>query len=439
MASVQEQVAHVWRRLGLGPNSADMATGLSLGTQGLVTNLLNRANTTNGYWQLGGMSTWEDEVAFRNRLFTLMATSTNPLQERMAWTMMGLLVIAYTDTVHGPEMAEHVKRLRGGCLGSYQSLLASVVQSTPMQLYLSNVGSTADHPNENLARELCELFSLGVTHPKSGAKNYLEGDVKEIARAITGWDFDWDTEQVYFDPSYWDSGAKTIFGSNRGAAKFNEVLDAVRTHPSYGYYVPRRIYRLLTGLEPSGATLDQLAAAWGPSGDVKALVSHIANRAEFLSDAAIRSRVKSPLELVIGAVRVLGLQNLDRFYFDWALTLMRQHPFEAPNVNGWPDGAAWLYSGHLMEWSGTINGMCFSDDGSASVPTAERCPTVRQLFQQGTRQTGGDLALTLACLYDVSAETREAMRDYSNAGPWEIWRACGLMQLALSCPEFLLN
>jgi len=439
MASVNEQVAHVWRRLGFGPNQADMATGINLGPQALITNLLNRSLTTNSYWQLPAMNTWEESVTFLNRLWTLMATSTNPLQERMAWSMMGTLVVAYTDTVHGPEMADHVKRLRGGCLGSYHALLSSVVQSTPMQLYLSNVFSTAEHPNENLARELCELFSLGVTHPKSGAKNYIEGDVKEIARAITGYDFNWNTGQAFFDADYWDAGNKTVFGVNRGAAKFTEVLEAVRTHPSFGYYVPRRIYRLLTGLEPNAATLDQLAAAWGANGDLKALVSHIANRAEFLSDAAIRSRVKCPLELIIGAVRVLGLQSLDRFYFDWALTLMRQHPFEAPNVNGWPDGPAWLYAGQVMEWSGTINGLCFSDDGSASVPTAQRCPTVRQLFQQGSRTTGGDLALQLACLYDVSTETREALRDYANAGPWEIWRACGLMQLALSCPEFLLN
>ncbi len=436
MASVNEQIAHVWRRLGFGPSQSDMT---ATSPQGAIADLLGRAVTTNADWQLSSMDTWDEEVAFMNRLWTLMSTSSNPLQERMAWTLMGLLVVAYTDSVQSPQMSEHVLRLRGGCLGNYAALLSSVVQSTPMQQYLSNVFSTAEHPNENLARELCELFSLGVTSPRNGTKNYAETDVKEIARSITGYDYDWNTDQVFFDPDSWDSGDKTFFGGNRGAAKFPDVIEAVRTHPSFGFYVPRRVYRTLTGLDPDDATLDQLSAAWGSQGDLKALIANVVSRPEFLADSTIRNRVKSPLELLISAIRVLGLTSLDRFSFDWSLTLMRQHPFNAPNVSGWPEGAAWLFAGQIIEWSGTANGMCFSDDGSSSVPQDQRCHAVRHLLNQGSSQTGGDLALEIACLYDVSAETREAMRDYAAAGPWEIYRACGLMQLAISCPEFLLS
>jgi len=83
--------------------------------------------------------------------------------------------------------------------------------------------------------------------------------------------------------------------------------------------------------------------------------------------------------------------------------------------------------------------MCFEDDGTSATAKPDRCQTIRNLHHQGTNQTGGDLALTMVGLYDVSNETREALRDYAAAGPWEHWRACGLMQLALSCPEYLLN
>ena len=439
MASPEEQVAHVWRRLGFGPSPADMTYGLSIGPQALIEDLTSRATTGSAYWALPTITGWDDPAAYMDRLFELMQTSTNPLQERMAWMMMGLLVVAYADNTANDELDQWVRACRSGCLGNYFQLLTTVASGWPMQWYLSNVFSEKGHANENLARELCELFALGTKHPVTGQPNYAEADVKEIARALTGYDYDWDRDVQFFNPFNWDSGTKTIFGSNRGAAKFPEVLAAVKAHSSFGYFVPRRIYRELVGLEPSAQALEAMRPVWGSDGDLKALVHHIATRPEFLSDAAVRCRVKSPMELVVGSIRVLGLKHLSRFYLQWVLYDMRQYPFQAPNVSGWPSGSAWLHAGQLVSWSSLLSWMCFEDDGSAAIANQDRCPTIRSLRQQGNAQTGGDLALQMAGLYDVSAETREAMRDYAAAGPWNHWRACGLMQLALSCPEFLLN
>lgn len=437
MASVEAQVAHVFRRLGFGPAASEIQAAVPYGPQAVIEYLCALPATTETDWAWPARGDWTEVRAYKTRLLELMATSPNPVQERVAWILTGLLVIATQDNIGYPEMKAHFNLLRSGALGSYPELLFNVTVSTGMQWYLDGINSTREHPNENLARELCELFSLGVTHPITGARNYTESDVKEIARALTGYRFDWNTSHAYFDERRWDGGNKAIFGIDRGPARAGEVLQAVFSHPSAPYFVPRRVYRELTGLEPDAAVLQELAASWG--GSLRELVRAIARRPEFLSDAAVGSRVKCPVELVVGALRVLGLRDLERFSLDWRLSEMQQNPFKAPNVSGWPQGADWLHAGHLLQWSRTLQGLCWADNGSASVPPERQCPTIRQLFALGSRDTGGDLALWLAGLHDVSPETRQAARQYAGAGTWTFNRACGLMNLVLLSPEYLVN
>lgn len=439
MASVDGQVAHIWRRLGFGPAPGDVDAGVAVGPQALIEDLCGRPDTTEADWAWPVRPDWTEQRAYLSRLFELMATSPSPLQERASWILTGLVVIATQDNIGYPEMKAHFNLLRAGALHSYADLLAGVVPSSGMQWYLDGINSSRTAPNENLARELCELFALGITHPVDGTPNYSETDIREIARALTGYRFNWTTNQAYFDQSKWDSGPKTFFGQARGPAKVAEVLAAVTAHPSFRYFVPRRVYRELVGLEPDAATLEALAQAWGSGGDLRALVCAIARRPEFLSDAAIGARVKCPVELVIGAIRVLGLGDLERFSLDWQLSEMAQHVFRAPNVAGWPSGSAWLHAGHLIQWSKTLNNLCWADNGSADVTAARRCPTIRQLHATGSPQTGGDIALGLAGLGDVSPETRQAARDYAGAGSWTFRRACGLMNLVLASPEYLVN
>lgn len=439
MASVEAQVAHIWRRLGFGPAPGDVEEGVAVGPQALIEDLCARPATTEADWAWPVRTDWTEPRAYKSRLFELMAESPCPVQERVSWILTGLVVIATGDHNSYPEMKAHFNLLRDGALHSYADLLADVTPSTGMQWYLDGINSSRTAPNENLARELCELFSLGITHPVTGAPNYSETDVREIARALTGYRFNWTTNQAYFDQTKWDGGSKTFFGQDRGPAKVAEVLAAIAAHPSFRYFVPRRLYRELVGLEPDASTLEALAQAWGSGGDLRVLVTAIARRPEFLSDGAIGARVKCPVELVVGAVRVLDLDDLERFSLDWQLSEMAQDVFRAPNVSGWPSGAAWLHAGHLIQWSKTLNNLCWGDNGSADVPVARRCPTIRELFTTGSRQTGGDLALRLAGLWDVSPETQQAARDYVAAGSWTFQRACGLMNLVLASPEYLVN
>lgn len=439
MAPVDAQVAHIWRRLGFGPEPGDVEAGVAMGPSALIDDLCARPPTTQADWAWPVTGDWTEQGLFFHRIIELMATSAAQVQERIYWVLSGLLVIASTDLVQYNDHKEHVNLLRAWPGQPYQQLLSTVAVSTGMQEYLSGIDSVPPHPNENLARELMELFSLGVTNPVTGVNNYTETDIKEVARALTGYRFDWTTATAYFDASYWDSGQKTFLGAARGAAALADVIDAIVTQDAFRTFVPRRLYREIVGLEPDAATLDQLADVWGATGDIGGLVHAIALRPEFRSTAAISARVKCPIELVVSAIRALGLGNITRFYLDWELTLLNQRLFNAPNVSGWPVGTAWLHAGHLIEWSKVASMFCFSDDGSAGVAVADQCPTIRQLYSDGSSQTGGDLALQLAGLRGVSQQTTQALRDFAAAGPWDFARAAGTMNLVLDSPEFLTN
>ncbi len=458
--SNEARVAHVWRRLGFGPAPGDVEAAVSTGgaapASALVDTLLARPTTTQAEWQWPADLTdpelqWENQSRWLTRMFQLWATSPGQLQERVAWILSGILVVGYNDAVQYLELKEHHNRLRAWpAAASYKALLQDVANTGPMQKYLTGIFSEAPHPNENLARELMELFSLGVTHPKTGADNYTETDVKEIARALTGYRWNWESgpNTVWFDVNHWDGGAKTFLGAGRGAAQLPQVIDAIAAHDSFKYFIPQRLYRDLVGFNPSTTALDQMAVAWGSSGDLKALVSHIAHRPEFLADATIGNRVKSPVELLASAMKILGVQDVSDWSLAWSSGVMRQNPIDPPDVSGW-DGT-WLHPTHLVVWSRFQYWFCWADRGpeadgtTDATPPQKQSPTIRKLFAEATRATAADMALKLAGLHDVSTQTRSAIDTYAKASDWtgeawSFWRACGVMQMVFDSPEFLVS
>ena len=441
MASVEGKIAHVWRRLGFGPTPTSVSDGVAAGgPSAVIESILAAPNPVVTDWAWPGGPTNGDSLQTdANRLVELSATGASQLRERVAWILQGLLVVSAGENVGGAEMEGHLNNVRSWPQLSYRDLLEKVVRSNAMQWYLSGVASTPPHPNENLARELMELFSLGVTHPVTGANNYGETDIKEIARALTGYSYDWTTHVVSWQQSAWDAGTKTFLGSSRGAAGVTEVVDAIAGHDSFRYFVPRRLYRELVGTEPDAATLSALASVWGPKGDIAGTVAAIARRPEFLDDSVIRAKVKTPFEMLVSAMRVLGVSEFTHLGPWWVLTQLRQHPFLPPNVNGWPVGKAWMHAGTLVNWSGPVQWITFSDDGTDAVADNLRLPTVRRLFAEGSSLTGGDLALQLAGLHDVSLATLASLREFAASGTWSYARAATTMCLALQTPEFYVN
>jgi uncharacterized protein (DUF1800 family) len=437
MATLEAQVAHIWRRLGFGATRAQIDAGLNVGPAALIDDLCNRPLTTPADWKFPVNTDYTVTEKYMSRMIELMAYGANPLQERVAWILHGLVVVAMDGTVYLADMRLHVDKLRSSTQGSYGDLLLAISTQPGMLKYLSGYQNTKAHPNENYARELCELFALGRTHPITGATNYTENDVKEMARALTGWQYNWNTGGTFFQQSSWDSGNKSFLGVARGAAKLADVMNAIKLHDSWAYHVPRRFYRELVGLEPDTQALAELGQAFGQNGDLRALVTAIVQRPEFLSDAAIYARVKQPVELIANAAKLLGITSLN-YNLSWLLTdFFGQQPLAAPSVAGWYKGSEWLNTGVMMAWSSLVRSMIWGKvkwDGTGTYPAL-----AQQLASQATSANAATTALALTGIINASAKTFAALDDYAKAGNWNLQRAAGLLNLTFLTPEYFVN
>lgn len=450
MATLEAQVGHLWRRLGFGPTRKDVVDGKAMGTAALIDALVAKPYV--GWAQSAFPSDGAGQSANAGRQLELMAFGPvapgsttvspkyNPLQERIAWTLQGLVVVGIADSVYVADMRDHVKHLRVAMGGTYRSLLRTIITRPGMVKYLTADRNTKSHPNQNLGRELLELFSLGRVDPKTGANNYTQQDVIEVSRALSGWQYDWGDGSTSFNASEWDNGNKTFLGAARGAAGIDEVMAAIVAHPSWKHHVPARLYKELTGLTATPAVIDALAASWGADGNLKRVVKAIAKRPEFLANPAIYNRTKTPVERVVAAARLLGWNGLGSdTNLPWMLTRLAQSPWSPPNVSGWPKGDQWLSSTNLHTWSELANFMAmrgFRWDGSTSGPVNLM---VTKVHANATGATAAGYVLAMAGLNPVTTRTKNALADYATAGSWTPFRAAGLLNLVLLTPEFLAN
>jgi uncharacterized protein (DUF1800 family) len=455
MTSLDVQIAHVWRRLGFGATRADIDAGVAAGLTATIDGLLARPYTapTTAVPNPWLFPTGTDYVAASlamARQIELMAfgpspvgsavtsPSYNPLQERLSWILQGLVVAATVEGISHKEMLDHITALRTAT--SHRTLLQTITSRPAMLRYLNGHQNTKGHPNENYARELMELFAIGRVNPYDGTANYTQGDVTEMARALTGWQYNYTTGKTSFVASLWDSGNKTFRGASIGAAQVQQVMDALIAHPSWKYYVPARLYKELTGFSASPAVMDALAPVWGASGDLLATVGAIARRAEFVSDAAIFSRVKSPVELVASSARLLGFSGLGKDQnLSYSMTLLNQHPFQAPNVAGWFKGDQWLNATNLQRWVSHANAMAMKGFNWASTKVGAINPTTNVVFANSSAATAAGYVLHLAGLDNASPNTVAKLTDYAGAGSWTLGRAAGLLNLVLVSPEWLAN
>jgi uncharacterized protein (DUF1800 family) len=429
---VERRVAHIWKRLGFHPSGADIDSGVALGPEALIDQLLARPLTTATDWNFTTATDWVGTGKFLGQQMRLMGVASNPLQERLAWILQGLVVVGLNGVVSFPDLRDHILRLRSNPFGSYKQLLTDITTMPGMMKYLNGFQNSRLHPNQNYSRELMELFTLGPTHPKTGASNYTEADVREVARALTGYTLNWTTGAIYYNATLYDSGTKTFLGAPRGNAGIPQVMDALATHPSWGYHVPRRLYRELVGLEPDAATLDALAAAYGPGGDVRAVVSAIVHLPVFLSDAAIGAKAKTPVELVVSGCKVLGF-DLSTVDLSWQLRdLFGQHPFVPPTVSGWPAGKRWFNTAVAMTWCSVVQQAVSATRGVAGGP-------VQRLFATSSGAAAPAVAARMCGIVDLSPATASGLNAFATGGSWTVDRAAGTLALVLLSPEFWVN
>ncbi|MFZ1395459.1 MAG: DUF1800 domain-containing protein [Candidatus Promineifilaceae bacterium] len=237
--------------------------------------------------------------------------------------------------------------IRANALGSFRDLLVATAKSPAMLYYLDNYINVAGAPNENYAREVMELHTLGVDG------GYTEDDVKEVARAFTGWTVHNGTRTgFYFDPGSHDYDPKQLLGHSlpggRGLEDGLHVLNILTEHPATARFVCTKLCVRFVSDTPPASLVDRLTAVFQQShGDIKTVL-----RALFLSDEFFNStgqKFKRPLDFFIGALRATGTQIKDWWRLEQMVYELGQPPYGWSPPNGYPDVAgAWLNTGGLL-------------------------------------------------------------------------------------------
>lgn len=241
------------------------------------------------------------------------------------------------DKASADMMVRQHNVLRRHALGDFPTLLAAVLGDAAMLVFLDSAGSQADSPNENLARELLELFTLG-------RGNYTEDDVKAAARALAGFTVDWDSEAVGFDEEAAYRGRSTILGVT-DHFDVDRLVEVICAHPACARFVAAKLYRFLVGGAPTDPVLDALAAGFASSGlQLLPLVEAILRSPELT--AAGSGRARFPVEWFTLRHLALGLPLVTDDV--WSVGELGQLPMHPPNVAGWQVGRHWLNSGRQL-------------------------------------------------------------------------------------------
>jgi uncharacterized protein (DUF1800 family) len=335
----------------------------------------------------------------------LAAKPANSPAEKWLLFLQDVWVVGAEKVRHTALIHRHQAILRRSALGSYRDLAKAVSRSPAMVVYLDLQQSRREAPNENFARELFELFTLGEGH-------YTERDIKEAARAFTGYRLERGTGGVDIARGQQDRTAKTVFGRT-GAFDGDDVIDLVFEQPAARTFLPREMARFyLTDEAVPAAHLEELGRWWAGRGfDLSALLVKFFSSRLFFAPEHRGNFIKSPIQFYLGLVQDLGLDVLPLARpLLGAFRLMGQTPFNPPNVRGWVGGRNWINSATLAARRQVIEGLlrpldfdALNADEQIEIAAAEAEGATRFTLTDGelarlARLPSAELADTLARL-----------------------------------------
>ena len=261
-----------------------------------------------------------------------MLLTPRPLEEKLTLFWHGHFATEERKIDDYRLMLHQNKTLRRLASGNFRDLLVAISQDPAMLVYLDNRTNVKGHANENYAREIMELFALGVG-------NYTEDDIKQAARALTGWR----NEGLRFinDPELHDDGEKTIFGKT-GNFDGYDVIDLILEKPVAAEFIAAKLYRFLVREEISPELTRKLAAVLRDNNyELKPLLTTIFLSRDFHSAPSIGTQIKGPVQYYVSACRRLGLDRIPGTpYFTPAMASLGQSLGDPPNVKGWDGGRA---------------------------------------------------------------------------------------------------
>jgi len=372
---------HLLNRAGFGARPAEIAEAVELGHAAFVERLLAGERPDDEPYYPTVERPSRDELAKGNRgallrrfqaadrremgLFEAwwvdaMIRSDHPLRERMTLFWHGHFTSSYRTVKSSKAMIRQNELFRSAGLGSFRELLLGVLEDPAMLIYLDATKNRKDDPNENLARELLELFTLGEGH-------YTEQDVKETARALTGWSTR--DRWPHFSERRHDDGDKTILGRTDtfGAP---ELVDLLLEQPACSRWIAGRLLRTFEGRAPSAERLEHYAAVLR-SADwrIDAVLEELFLDPAFYADDVVGQRVASPLDFLVGLVRRLD-SRVPPFLVAHASAMLGERLFHPPSVKGWEGGEAWITTSSIQQ-RGNMAGMLLGVVDVEDVLTAQ--------------------------------------------------------------------
>ena len=416
----RRRVAHLLRRAGFGGTPAEIDDYTQLGFEGALDKLLTPAPVDAGVADaLKGMLDDPDVKlpALQSTWVGQMVTAPSPLQEKMTLFLHGLL------TSGAPKVREHGmlwrqnELFRQYAFGNYRDLLKAVGRDPAMLVWLDGANSHKAHPNENYARELMELFSLGIG-------NYTEQDVQEAARAFTGWTIDRLTGEAVFNRRQFDPGPKTIFGQT-GTFDDHDVVDLITKQDAAPGFLAGKLLRFFVTDTPDQSLVDRFAGVIRRNDfELKPILRELFLADEFSADGAYRAKIKSPTEFAAGLLKHLGVARPGDG-LSGLMHRMGQDLFAPPNVAGWPGGKSWISTSTLFARFNAARGV---------IARANLQP-----LAGGSAAEAADRLLYHFLDGDGTARLRAAVTDWLTAKGTGPAGLKGAVHLVVGSPTYQLN
>src|SRR6266849_7669355 len=420
LSNPRVRAAHLLRRAGFGGTAQEVDRLAAMTTTAMTQAVLDYQQTSNAVLD-GQLPTLDltaakgpNAGAVQSWWLQRMVQTARPLEEKMTLFWHGLLTSGL-DKAGPAQMYVQNELYRKMALANFDDLLKAVSKDPAMMVYLDTETNRKGKPNENYARELMELFTTGIGH-------YTEDDVRESARAFTGWTLQGGkqlrfTMQSAFIPRYFDSGQKTFMGK-AGNFTGDDIVEILVPLRATAERLSTRLFSFFAYQNPEPEIVHHLADTFQQSHyNVGAIVREIFSMDAFYSAKAYRALVKSPAEVTAQTLRATGADARGFLAAANAMAPMGQLLFYPPNVAGWPSGTSWINSSTLLTRLNFVNG------ATQRMPSSSTIPTLDQLTS------------TLVDA-NLSPTTRDGLQAFGGAHPTN---RAGQLFMVLATPEFQLN
>ncbi len=286
-----------------------------------------------------------------------MLATPSPLTERMTLFWHNHFVSSQQKVRIARLMYGQNAMLRANALGNFGTLLHAAAKDPAMLIYLDSAQNRKGQPNENFAREVMELFT-------AGEGKYTETDIKEAARAFTGWSVNRETGEYLFRPGAHDYGYKTVLGKS-GQFDGDAVLDILLAQPATAEFITAKLWREFVSPDPDPREVKRIAQAFRSSSyDIRTALRGVLLSDAFWARDNRGTLVKSPIEFVVGSLRQLEIPPPNGLPFAVLAAGMGQNLFSPPNVKGWPGGNAWIDANTLLARKQFVDRLARADEGS---------------------------------------------------------------------------